>query len=758
MRGSGVICVLLGLTALLETVGCSSARFLNESETVLSSVNIKSDNRRIKAGDFRTYVRQEPNSRWFSLLKIPLGIYCLSGTDSTKKVNRFFRRMGEAPVVYDASLTDYSCRALVSALKAKGYLDATAAADVRTSGHHTKVKYELSPGPLYYVDSIALDFGNQVIKDKVLADFSGSLLHKGMAVDVSQLESERKRITAKLLNDGFYAFNKEFVSFRVDTANNERGALLTLSVNAPGEQAYNDAYSQYRIRSVNVFENIGKGQETDSTGYAGINVYWTGHRRFQRRLYAGHIALRPDSLYREASVQRTYSLLGGLPAVGYSNIRISRLDTLSALLDADVTVKLNKVHSISAEMEGTNTSGDLGAAVSVNYTNKNLFRGSESLMLKLRGAYEAITGLDGYSGQNYLELNAEAALRFPVFAFPGLMHNRRRQFRANSEISLLYTSQDRPEFHRRLLTAAWAYRWTKPQHPEWSHRYDLLSVNYVFMPWISDTFRENYLEGDDPRYALLRNSYENLLIMKMAYNTVWRKSNGMGSQQLRIGAEVAGNLLQGVTAIMGMDFNADGQREIFNVAFSQYARFDLDYARSITINARNSLAFHTVFGIAIPYGNSRIVPYERRYYAGGANSVRGWSVRGLGPGSYVGADGRTDFIMQTGNLKLNFSVEYRTLLFWKISGAAFVDAGNVWTTRNYADQPGGQFQLDTFYKQLAVAYGLGLRLNFDYFVLRFDGGMKAINPAIPEGPLHYPVVHPDFRRDFTLHFAVGLPF
>ncbi len=153
-----------------------------------------------------------------------------------------------------------------------------------------------------------------------------------------------------------------------------------------------------------------------------------------------------------------------------------------------------------------------------------------------------------------------------------------------------------------------------------------------------------------------------------------------------------------------------------------------------------------------------MLPFEKRYIAGGPNSVRGWSVRELGPGSFRGTDGRIDFINQTGDLRLNLSSEYRTHLFWKFDGAAFVDAGNIWTLREYAEQPGGQFHFGKFLKQIAVAYGLGLRLNFDYFVLRFDAGMKAIDPAYSSGKGHYPIVNPKFSRDFTFHFAVGLPF
>ncbi len=166
---------------------------------------------------------------------------------------------------------------------------------------------------------------------------------------------------------------------------------------------------------------------------------------------------------------------------------------------------------------------------------------------------------------------------------------------------------------------------------------------------------------------------------------------------------------------------------------------------------------HAALGVAVPYGNSNILPYEKRYFSGGANSVRGWSVRELGPGSFQGHDGRIDFINQTGDIKLDLNVEYRTHLFWKLDGAAFIDAGNIWTIRDYKDQPGGQFRIDEFWRQIAVSYGLGIRLNLGYFILRFDGGMKAINPSYKDRR-HYPIAHPNFKRDFTFHFAVGMPF
>ena len=167
---------------------------------------------------------------------------------------------------------------------------------------------------------------------------------------------------------------------------------------------------------------------------------------------------------------------------------------------------------------------------------------------------------------------------------------------------------------------------------------------------------------------------------------------------------------------------------------------------------------HFALGIAYPYGNSTVLPFEKRYFSGGANSVRGWSVRSLGPGKYKEHDGRINFINQTGDMKLDLNAEYRSKLFWKFSGAAFIDAGNIWTLRAYDEQPGGQFRLKDFPSQLAVGYGLGLRLNFDYFILRFDLGMKAVNPAYEDDDRHFPILHPRFSRDYAFHFAVGMPF
>ena len=217
-------------------------------------------------------------------------------------------------------------------------------------------------------------------------------------------------------------------------------------------------------------------------------------------------------------------------------------------------------------------------------------------------------------------------------------------------------------------------------------------------------------------------------------------------------------MLNGASRLFGFHKNSEGQYTFVRVAYAQYVRGMFDFTRNLRFNYNSQLVFHIGLGVAYPYGNSRILPFEKRYFAGGANSVRGWSVRSLGPGRFIGKDGRIDFINQTGDMKLDLNVEYRADLFWKFSGALFVDAGNIWTLREYKEQPGGQFKVNEFAQQLAASYGLGIRLNFDYFIVRFDMGMKAVNPAYVTSREHFPITHPSFSRDFAFHFAVGLPF
>ena len=725
--------VLVGLTA------CSTSRFIPDNEYLLQGVEIKSDRKGFDAASLEPYIRQKANSRWFSLFKIPLGTYTLSGRDTTRWVNRTLQKIGEEPVLYDTVQAALSCNDLQAAMRNAGYMHATVDLKTKIRGRKLKAVYTLRPGEPYYIRSVRYDIQDENIRRILDLDHpkqATSRLRSGAQFTVDRLDAERSRLTKILLDSGFYRFHKDFIVFEADSACNNTDINIVVKL------------LRYRANS-----NV---PETDHPRYyiRRVNYSSGDSARIHLRTKTLHYntAIRAGEPFSASRLQATYNNFARLQAIRYTNIRFRELPD-TTLLDCDIQLSSRKPSTVSFQPEGTNTAGDLGAAVLLTYENRNLFRGSELLSIQLRGAFEAITGLEGYNDQDYQEYTAEVKLSFPRFVAPFLSKAFRRQRGATSETAFSYNLQNRPEFHRRVFSTAFRYRWAEP-HYHLNYRLDLIDLNYVYMPWISETFKRDYLDSVSNRNAILRYNYENLLIMKIGFGLTYND----GRHAVMANVETAGNLLKGLSHALAFGKNEHEQYTLFNTAYAQYVKFDAEYTRLLRFDANNSLALRIGLGVAYPYGNSRILPFEKRYFSGGANSVRGWSVRELGPGTFKGTDGRIDFINQTGDMKLDLSVEYRTQLFWKFDGAAFIDAGNIWTLRDYAEQPGGQFKIDEFYKQIAVAYGLGLRLNFDYFILRFDAGMKAINPAYTDSHDHYAVLYPDFGRDFTFHFAVGLPF
>lgn len=760
---------LFAVIALL-LVSCSSTRYVPEGSYLLDEVHIHTDNKEVKPSDLTFFIRQNPNSKWFSLVKTQLYIYNMSGRDSTRWINRMLRRIGDAPVIYSAEEADRTKGEIEKAVRNMGYMGATVAAVPQFKGKKVKLTYRVTTGKPYRVRTLNYDIPDEKVWEYMELDSADTYLKEGMLLDVNLLDVERQRITDNLLRHGYYKFNKDYLTYTADTVKNSFKVDLTLhlalykgSADAPSQP-----HPQYTIDKVsfvtdyNVLQSsaLSSIEVNDSIHYKGYPIYYKDKLSLRPQVLLNCLHFAPGHLYNEHDVQRTYSNFGRLQALKYTNIRffeVQRND--SSFLNTYVMLTKSKQQSVAFELEGTNSAGDLGAAASVSFQHRNLFKGSELFMVKLRGAYEAVSGLQGsYRDEDYTELGAETTINFPRFLFPFLSSDFRRKIRASTEFGLQYNYQFRPEFTRIIASGSWSYKWGM-QRSNMQHRIDLLDINYLYMPWISQEFEEQYLEKDEN--YILKYNYEDRLIVRTGYSFVYNSAGRAlmnntligDSYSVRFNIESAGNLLYLLGRTVGMKKNENGEYTLLNIPFAQYVKGDIDYAKNIVIDNRNSLAFHIGGGIAVPYGNATVVPLEKRYFSGGANSVRGWSVRDLGPGTFPG-DG--NFLNQTGDIKLDASIEYRTRLFWKFRGAVFVDAGNIWTLRDYKDQPGGQFRFNKFYKQIAVAYGLGLRLDLDFFVLRFDGGMKAVNPA--QGAERYPIIHPDFSRDFAFHFAVGYPF
>ena len=752
---------------------CSVSRHLPENAYLLDEVRIISEENPEVTSSLKSKVRQQPNVRTFGLFRLPLGVYSLSGKKN-HFINRALRNIGEAPRVYNDTLTRKSCEVMRQTLVNQGYLKARVDAETTYKRHKAKVSYYAHPGRLYRVKSVRYLCTDTVLMGHVLDDSLNSAIEVGMPFDANVLNGERTRLASLLQGEGYYGFKKDYVTYIADTARNSNDVALSVRMRsgaiAPdsviGQAAYTSR-KKYKIENVTyrmypfayIYRPAYMFPDTISIGNEHFLYDNRPPFRFSIIRYASHLA--PGMLYDVNNVKKSYTSYGRLGALKYTNINFE--ETSDSTLNCFITLNPAKRVAMSAELDFTNTAGDVGASASLSFTHRNLFHGSETFMIKFRGAYENITHLTDYETGKFLEYGVDMSLNFPRFIAPFIRDEVQRRSMATTQLDLQYNTQTRPEFDRNVFSASWSYLWNSTKQIR--HRFDLVGVNFVSVPRKDKYFISNYLDQYSSRNSIMKFNYEDLFIFRTGYDFYYTSPNaGVSknyfdiSHSVRAHVETSGNLLHLFSRALKLERDSIGQYHIFNLAYAQYLKSDVAWTMNMNLGRRNNVLFHIETGVAYPYGNSRMLPFEKRYYAGGANGVRGWSVRGLGPGRYVSRNGTIDYINQSGDIKLDLSLEYRIPLFWKLNGAMFVDAGNIWTMYNYDDQPGGVFLWNEFYKQIAVSYGMGIRLDLNFLVLRLDAAMKAVNPVYAEGPLRYPISHPRFKRDFAWHFAVGYPF
>lgn len=761
---------ILCLISLIFLVACDATKKVPEGSYLLNKADIKSDVRGIKKSELRSYLRQKPNSSVPLIGKYKLHMYNIPDNDSTW-LNRMLLKYGEPPVLYSDPLTGISAEQIRLHLNNKGYLNAEVDTTVIKKDKKANVTYDVTGNEPHRIrtfhDSInAVDttIYNILSETKRL-----DIIKEGDIFDREVLEKGRISMTNQLRNRGYYNFLRDNFYYLADTTVGTHQVDLTLGLDNPSDST---VHKQYYIRDVTIVSGVDRLILDDSTKHfmldtiqhRGLKIVTEGDQLLLPQAIYYNTFLRPGRLYSDRIVERSYSSLNSLGPIHQTAINLTPVETNdSNYIDANIVLFPGNMHYMQFGVDGTNSQGDLGVAASAMYEHRNIFKGGERLRVRLNAAYEFITTSDSLNliDKSFYEYGADATLNIPQLLLPWIMQRLRDRPSASTEFSIGANFQKRPEYFRQFFNLANRFQWSSY---DWhmAHVLEPIGITYVRMPWKSELFEERYL--DEKTNPILKFSYEEQMIVRSAYNLTYTNFNRISSAdmpkiplRIRTGVEVAGWIPRVVSALGGSKTNKDGQEEIWRIPYAEYVKGDIDFAPIYNIDDNNALAARAAIGVIIPYGNSQVPPFEKRYFGGGANSVRGWSTRTLGPGTYNRDSTGFDFGNKIGEIKLDFSVEYRRKLNKLFELGTFIDAGNIWTIKDYVEQPGGKFEWSSFYKELAVAYGAGIRLNLNFLLLRLDVGMKAHNPAMPAGQ-RWTIFKPDVRRDMALHFAIGYPF
>lgn len=800
--------ILFFVLVAIVITSCSSTKFVPDGQYLLNKAEVVSDTKSVKSSEAKVYIAQKPNYETFTIFKTPLFIYNLSGRDSTKWINRTLRNAGEPPVIMDSTKVHKTVKDLTRMMTNKGFLNAEVTPEIKLKNKKADIIYRIKSGTPYVINDYVIDIpDSSFIKPDTLY-FTGlrkshhisgtldslvyrnQLVKKGSRFDLDNLDGERDRITQLLRYTGYYGFNKEYIGMVADTLiGGHRVNVNTVFYPSAQRDRQGNVtvtpHRQYIVESVELYIDYDPVQYADISEYLPTDVYRKdGYvikygekgRYIKPSIILANCFIRPGALYNEMLTTQTYTALSKLNIL--KNVNIS-YHLVGENLRCVITAVPDKRQGISAEVEGTNSGGFFGVGAGLGYQHRNFFRGSELFKIGLKGAYEMVTPSFSNFDDNYFEIGGEMSLTFPRFMLPFLRKDFKRTVSATTKFNAGYTFQRRPGFFTRtVLSTGIQYSWNNRLNNNIKHTVDLIDIGYIHLP--KNRLDSTFVEGLSP--GARRYSFSDQFIVSAGY-TYTRTNLRDGNERFkpvysfRASVESAGNVLSLLAKAAGTKRKEHGSRELFGTKFAQYLKGSINYSKTYFIDEKNSFAWHIGGGLAYPYGNYKEIPIQKRFFSGGGNSLRGWSVRKIGPGkfrplispAFKELSGDNDnFYYYSGDIKLDMNIEFRTKLFWILELGAFIDMGNIWTTKEYAGQEGGQFKINKFYEQIAASWGIGLRFDFDFVLLRLDLGWKAFDPKgngydVKTGEYYktdrWPIRHPHkIAKNTALHIAVGYPF
>ena len=722
-------------TAAALSFSCSTTRVLEDGQYRLASNKVEVCNdSRFNTKEIESYIKQKPNSYIIFGWNPFLNIYNWSGKNPEKTINKLIRKMGTAPVVYQPSQVEASLDNIKRHLEYLGYYGSDVRSEVQVKGKKVNVTYSVTLGRRYRIGKVTYSVPEGEFKADFFVDTSAITVKPGDFLSEDALEKETERSASALRRKGYFGFTKNYFSFEADTLNSRDTADLLMMVKEYTRNQTPEYARPHRKYS------FGK-----------VSISYDKDLKFNNKVLKDMCTIRPGDMYDEREVNTTYSRLSALRLFSGVNIALNPRD--SGLVDCDINLTKSRMQGFKVNLEGsTNSTGLIGISPQLSYYHKNIFHGGQWLNLGFLGNFQfKYDDKDVKSN----EFGVSAGLSFPEFlGLPNTMFHGPSVPR--TEINASYNYQNRPEYTRNMISTSFGYSGSI-SNGKFFYQFYPIQAKIVRLTNLDQNFYKN-LTGN----PFLRDAYQNHFDVGSGIVAYYTTSTALIPKETyeyaRLQVDASGNVLSLFNGTMKSDDY--GSRLIWNTPYSQYIRTELTLGKTFVFgkNDRQALAIRLLGGVGHAYGNSSTIPFEKQFYSGGANSMRGWQARALGPGC---SKADTTFVIpsQTGDVKLEANVEYRFPMFWKLCGAVFTDVGNIWTLKETDGDDGAHthFDLKNLASSLAADWGLGLRVDLNFLILRLDMGMKVYDPSLETARWRAPSRW--IKKDgYSLHFGVGYPF
>lgn len=714
---------------------CSTTRVLEDGQYRLAAnkVEVKGDSK-FNPKEIESYIKQKPNSYIIFGWNPFLNLYNWSGKNPDKAVNRFIRKMGTAPVIYQSSQVESSTENIKRHLEYLGYYGSDVRSDIEVKGKKVKVTYSVTLGKRFRIGEITYSVPDGEFKDDFLADTSEITVRSGDYLSEDALEKETELRASAMRRKGYFGFTKNYFSFEADTLNSPDTAGLLMTVK---EYTRNQTPEYARPHRKYYMGKVTLSYDKDL--------------KFNDKVLRNMCTLHPGDLYDENEVNTTYSRLSALKM--FSGVNVSMNPQDSGIVDCDITLTRSRMQGFKVNLEGsTNSTGLIGISPQISYYHKNIFHGGQWLNLGFLGNFQF--KYDDRSVKSN-EFGVSAGLSFPEFlGLPNSMFKGPSVPR--TEINASYNYQNRPEYTRNMISTSYGYSGSL-RNGKFFYQFYPIQAKIVRLTNLDPNFYTT-LSGN----PFMRDAYQNHFDVGSGLVAYYTTSTALVPKETyeyaRLQLDASGNVLSLFNKAMKSD--EYGSRLIWNTPYSQYIRTELTLGKTFVFgkNGGQALAIRLLGGVGYAYGNSSTIPFEKQFYSGGANSMRGWQARSLGPGN---SKADTTFVIpsQTGDVKLEANLEYRFPMFWKLCGAVFTDVGNIWTLKETDGDDGSHthFDLKNLAASLAADWGIGLRVDLNFLILRLDMGMKVYDPSLDTARWRSPSQW--LKKDgYTLHFGVGYPF